>query len=311
MSKPTNEKSSPRRRKESKHSSFRLSAKKFVKRRVNLPSSWKFLKETFRFVANNKKLFIGISATYVVVQVALVYIFGGGFDSSQAKREIEEILGVEAPAYSVAYGLANYLFISVGQRNNEVLGVYQNFISIIFMLSTIWVVRQKTAKEKFTASDIIYKSQYPLIQFIVILFILGLCFIPASISGFLYSVTIVGGIAATLLEQILWITICILLLILSLYLIIPGLLAMYIVTLPEVSPKTAYASAWKLLDGRRSGVAIRLMAGYIFVFVMGMILVMALGYFLTPISEVVFYLVTAFSMLILNIYTYKIYRAML
>lgn len=300
-----------RKRKESKHNSFRLSSKKFVKRRVNLPSSWQFLKDTYKLVSSNKKLFVAMIACYVAVQIILVYIFGGGFNPSQAKQEIREILGGEASAYSVAYGFANYLFISIGQRNNEILGVYQNFVSIIFMLATIWVIRQKTAKEKFTKSDIIYKSQYPLIQFIVILFILGLSFIPISISGFLYSATIVGGIAVTILEKVLWIFVCFLLVLLSIYLIIPGLLAMYIVTLPEVSPKTAYMSAWRLLEGRRSGVGIRLVAGYIFIFVIGMILVTALGYFLTPISEIIFYFMTGASMLVINIYTYKIYRALL
>ena len=86
---------------------------------------------------------------------------------------------------------------------------------------------------------------------------------------------------------------------------------MYVVTLPEVSPMTAIKSSWNLLADRRFAVGMRVVAGYIFVLVFIAILMMILSYLLTSASELIFYFLSFMSVLIINIYTYKIYRELL
>lgn len=303
--------SKKRSRKESKHRSFRISPRKFLERPVKISSSWRLLRDSFSFIFSNKKLFLGLALLFTFIQFSIVVFFGAGIDLDSAKQQIRELLGGEASPYRVAYGLTSYLFVSVQQRNNEIIGVYQNFVTVIFMLATIWTIRQKTAGEKIRFSDMFYKSQYPFLQFLVIIFILGLSLIPLMIAGFFYGTTIVQGIAVSVIEQALWVFLCGLLVLLSIYIIIPGLLALYIVTLPEVSPSSAYRSAWRLLENRRFAVGLRIVAGYIFVFIFTGIIITILSYLLTPFSELIFYIVSFFSILVLNIYTYKIYRELL
>ncbi|MEK9195909.1 MAG: hypothetical protein AAB914_00925 [Patescibacteria group bacterium] len=311
MAKDENKKPKKRVRKESSHRSFRISPKKFVKRSVNLSGSWSLLKQTNKFILANKKILLGLAVSYTLIQLMLVLIFSSGIDLNEAKSQIKDLLGGDAPAYTVAYSFTSYLFVTIGQRNNEIVGVYQNFVTIVFMLATIWVVRQRTAGEKFGFRDIFYKSQYPFIQFLVVIFAIGLSMVPMMIAGFLYAVTITGGIAVTILEQGLWLFLCFLLVLLTLYVLVPCLIAMYVVTLPEVSPMTAIKSSWNLLADRRFAVGMRVVAGYIFVLVFIAILMMILSYLLTSASELIFYFLSFMSVLIINIYTYKIYRELL
>lgn len=311
MSKETKQQTKKRVRKESKHRSFRISPKKFVKRSVNLSGAWSLLKQTSKFILSNKKTVLWLAVIYTLIQFALVLVFSSGIDLNTAKSEIKDILGGQAPAYTVAYSFTSYLFVTIGQRNSEIVGVYQNFVTVVFMLATIWVIRQRTAGEKFNFKDIFYKSQYPLIQFLVVIFAIGLSMIPLMIAGFLYAVTITGGVAVTFLEKGLWVFLCFLLVLLTLYILVPCLIAMYVVTLPEVSPMTAIKSSWGLLSDRRIAVGLRIVAGYVFVFVLIAIIMMILSYLLTPASELIFYFLSFMSVLIINIYTYKIYRELL
>lgn len=300
-----------RARKESKHRSFRMSPKNFLERPVKISGSWRLLVNTVKFIFSNKKLFLGLAFLFALIQFMVVVFFGTGIDFNSAKQEIKDLLGGEATEYTVAYSLTSYLFVSVQQRNSEIVGVYQNFVTVVFMLATIWAVRQRTAGEKVRFSDMFYKSQYPLLQFLAIIFILGLSMIPLMIAGFLYSTAIVQGIAVSPIEQALWVFLCGLLVVLSVYIIIPGLLALYIVTLPEVSPSSAYRSAWRLLENRRFAVGMRIVAGYVLVFILAILSVTILSYLLTSLSELIFYFVSFLSILVLNIYTYKIYRELL
>jgi hypothetical protein len=300
-----------RRRKETKHRSFRLTERKPIKRQVTLPSSMNLLRFSFAFLWRHKRLFAIFTVVYVAAQYGLSFLFAQSIDVREARAQISELLGGELPAYSVAYGLSNFIASTVQSRSSEAIGVYQNMITLFGTLGVLWTLRQLFADKIVRFRDVFYQGQYPFLQFFATVIILALALVPLAISAFLYNITITQGIAVTGLEQSIWVIICILFAILSFYLFVPGIIALYIVTLPEVSPFTAYASAWRLLEGRRSAVMLRVLVGYVLILLVGILTMMLSSYFLTVASEAVFYLLTFIGVIVTNIYTYKLYRELL
>lgn len=301
----------PRKRKESKHRSFRLSERKFVKRQVATMGPLSLLRYTFSFFKKHIKVFAWFALLYSIVQYTVSFLFATSIDVSAAREQIQEVLGGNVPAYSLAYGLSNFVASSVQSRSGEAIGVYQNIITIFFVLALIWSIRQLMAERKVSFKQVFYSSQYPFLQFVMMFIIVGITFVPLMVSGFLYNIMISQGLAVSALEQVVWVLVCVLLALLSFHVLVPAIFGLFVVTLSEVSPFSAYASSWKLLEGRRFSTMLKILLGSVVFIMLGAILMMLGSYFLTFASEAIFYLVTFICTILYIIYSYKVYRELL
>src|SRR6185437_14457361 len=97
---------------------------------------------------------------------------------------------------------------------------------------------------------------YPLVPFILVIVIILIQLLPLLIGGLLFAFVTSVGIAYVLIEQILWGILCLIFMWISVYMVSSSIFALYVVTLPDMTPRKALKSARELVRYRR-GQALR------------------------------------------------------
>jgi hypothetical protein len=287
---------------------FGLVAKKQYQ--IVLPSAWNIFKKSNSHLKQHKKLFGLISLIYLGLTMLLVRGFSLTTDLGLAKQAFEELLNGAGNGVTSSLAIFGYL-VGTNSPNSEVAAVYQSIIIVLVSLATIWALRQTHAKEKISLKDSFYKSTYPLIQFLLVLMVVGLQFIPFVLGNFLFSATVGSEVAVSVAEKLLWSLASFLLVLWTMYLVSSSIFALYIVTLPDIAPLQALRSAKKLVKFRRWSV-IRKLLFLPFILVVILTLVMLPTIMLvTPISEVVFLILISSVLVVSHSYVYSLYRELL
>lgn len=299
---------SQRKIKQGKHKSFRLERRMKVVRTSQVPSAFRLLRNTAGLLKRNWKLFIGITLVYGLLTVVLVRGFGSGTNLSVLKSTLQNS---HANGLATSATLFSYLLGTSGSSSSAAGGTYQTILLIITSLVTIWALRQVLAGKKIRIRDAFYKGTYPLVQFTLVLIVVGLQLIPLLIGSWLYATVVGNGIAASPLEKIVWAILFLLLATLSLYMICSSLFALYIVTLPDMTPMKALRSARELVRFRRWTIMrkiIFLPLALLFVAVIIMIPVILIA---TVLAQWIFFMLSMLVLVVVNTYMYLLYRALL
>ena len=98
---------------------------------------------------------------------------------------------------------------------------------------------------------------------------------------------------------------------LSLYMITSSIFALYIVTLPDMTPMQALRSARNLVRFRRWTVMRKVLFLPLSLVVIGGLLLIPIIIFLTPIAEWVYFGLTMMSLAFIHSYIYTLYRELL
>ena len=300
----------PRVRSLPKHQTLRLSKKNY-KQPAAIPGAWKILKATVRTVWSNKLLFFGIALVNLLLTFIFVHGLGYSWDLAEVKRSFEELLGENGGQLTTAVALLGYLAGTASSGGGEGAGTYQFFIILITSLATIWAVRQILAGEKPGLRDTFYKGMYPLVPFVLVLFIIALQLLPLLIGNLIYSSVVNNGLATTGLENIVFLLLFAGLALLSGYMITSSIFALYISTLPEMTPMKALRSARDLVVHRRWGVALRVFALPLVLILLSAILLLPLLIYATPLAQILFILLTSFSLIVTHVYMYLLYRELI
>src|SRR6185369_11168426 len=80
---------------------------------------------------------------------------------------------------------------------------------------------------------------------------IGAQLVPFAVGGAAYSTVLTAGIAVSAFEKTLWFMLFVLLGLWSFRMVTASIFALYIVTLPDMTPLRAYRSARQLVHGRR------------------------------------------------------------
>ncbi len=277
---------------------------------VVLPSAWTIFKASLGHLSRHKKLFIGISAVYLGLTILLVRGFGITTDLGLAKQAFEELLNGAGNGITSSMAIFSYL-VGTNSPNSQVAAVYQSIIITLVSLALIWALRQTHANEKVSLKDVFYKSTYPLVPLLLVILFISIQLLPLIFGSFLYSATVGAGIATSVLEKVLWCVSSFLLGVWTIYLVSSSVFAVYIVTLPDMTPLKALRSAKKLVQFRRW----RIIRKIVFLPVIIMLLVTAVMLptilFLTPVSEVVFLILLSSLLPVTHSYMYSLYRELL
>ena len=295
-----------RRVKQGKYKSFRLEKK--VKRviRTDVPSAYRLLRSTAGVLKRNWKLFIGITAIYGLLTIVLVRGFGSSSDLANIKASLK---GVNSLASSAT--LFSYMLGTSGSSSSAAGGTYQTILLIITSLVTIWALRQVMAGKTIRIRDAFYKGTYPLVQFTLVLLVIGVQLIPMLFGSWLYATVIGNGIATNPLEKIIWAILFFLLAILSLYMISSSLFALYIVTLPNMTPMKALRSARELVRFRRWMVLRKIVFLPAALFLLALIVMIPIILIATILAQWVFFMLSILVLIVVNTYMYLLYRALL
>lgn len=288
---------------------FRLD--KRIKRSSELSPSFKLFGKSLDLLVNHRRIFSGITLIYGLLTIIFVREFSGGLNVSRLKNDVSNLIGTSSNGWSVGIDIFRYMLSNNNTGKSDVAGLYQVLLFVIVSLAVIWTLRQIQAGTKAKLKDAYYKSTSQFIPFIVVLFVFAFQMLPLVLGSALYKLVSKDGLAVTVPEQIIWVIVFFLLSLLSVYLICSSIFALYIVTLPDMTPMKALRSARQLVLHRRWNVIRKVVfLPFVLVVIAGIIMIPIIMV-AAPIAEWTFFALTMLSVPVIHSYYYALYRELL
>jgi hypothetical protein len=297
----------PRQVRQTTYKKFRL--QKRIKHPHKIPSAWKIFVRSILTIWSAKKLFTRVVLIYGFLNIILVRGFG---DTSNIAT-IKKALDGSSSTVHVVGGLSLFagMAASSGNKASSNSSVYQLILVIVVSLVVIWSFRQVFANVVISAKDAFYNGTYPLVQFVIVLVFITLQFIPAVIGSALYSLVANTGIAAHGFEKVLWGALAIMLFLVTLYMLASSVFALYIVTLPDMTPRRALRSARNLVSHRRWTVLRKILFLPLVLLVISAVIVVPIILTVTSLATWVFFILSMAGIVVIHGYMYTLYRELL
>lgn len=265
----------------------------------------------FVLLAKNWKAVLGIVVIYGILNAVLVQGFKAAGDLTELKLFLDELFVGGWSQLASGVTVFTYMLGSSGNTINPKAGAYQLILILLVSLALIWILRNAYAGNKLRVRDSLYKGMAPLVPFVLVLVVVCLQLIPLAIGLSLYTTVTSSQIAATGLEQLLWALLAFMLGLLSMYMISSSLFALYIVTLPDMTPMKALRSARQLVANRRWFVMLKILFLPVSLLLLAGILVVPVILLATPYAVWVFFVVSMLLLPVMHSYMYTLYRSLL
>ncbi len=296
-------------RKKPKYKSFRLH-KRIKHMGPKLPSWWTLFKKALSLMKANKRPIFIFFIIYGILNIILIRGIAPLIDVESIKESYDE-LGLGNDGLSIGFTAFGSLLRAGTQAVDATAQIYQMLLIVVASLALIWLYRQQQAGSKVTIKMAFYRGMYPIIPFILIVLVIGLQLLPASIGNFIFSTVSSNGLVVGFLEQSAWVLFFVGMLLLSFYWISSSLVALFIVTLPEMTPMTALREAKELVAHRRFSVLIKVLALIILCALIVLVLVLPLIYFSPIVAEWIFFTLTVLAIPFIVAYLFCLYRELL
>lgn len=298
----------PRKLKPSRYNSFKL--QKRIKHPAQLLSIWSLTRQTASLLWRHKQSFAGITLIYGLLTVVLAQGLGGT-NVGELKGQLSQVLTGNFAGLTSGLVVFVSLVGSAGNSSSQTAGAYQLFLALIASLAVIWALRQTMAGTPYRIRDAYYRGMYPLVPFVLVLLVISLQLIPLAIGSTLYSIIVTNGIAVLLVEKIIWGLLFAALALLSLYMISSSLFALYIVTLPDMTPLKALRSARELVRHRRWTVLRKVLFLPLLLLIVAAFIMLPIIAWATVLASYVFFILTMFALVAAHSYMYGLYRNLL
>lgn len=282
-----------------------------IKHPVKLPGAWQLTKTSAQTLWQNKNLFGGITIVYGLLNLILVQGLASSSNVSSLKSSLDQVFSGHFGAIGSSLSVFAVLVGSAGNSSSQTAGAYQLFLALIASLAVIWSLRQVFSGSSLRVRDAYYRGMYPLIPFLLVLLVIGLQLIPLTIGASVYSLVVTNGIAVGGFEKFLWLLQFIVLASISLYMLSSSLFALYIVTLPDMTPLKALRSARQLVRHRRPTVLRKILWLPVVLLMAAAIIMVPIIIWLTPLAQWIFFILTMFSLVAAHAYMYSLYRELL
>ncbi len=289
--------------------SFRLH--KRIKHPIKIPSSYLLFVRSLRILRKHWKIIGGIILIYGLLNILLVRGLGGGIGLPELKDNLDQTLQESASQLTVGFALFGALINTAQDSSNPNSSVYQSILLVMVSLALIWSLRQIQAGNKVGIRESFYRGMYPLVPFVAVLFVIGLQLVPLMVGNLVYGIVTSNGIAVTFLEKFVWALVFFLLAMLSIYMICSSVFALYISTLPDMTPMRALRSARQLVLHRRWSVMRRVLFLPVALLIIAAMLMLPLILFLTPVAEPAFFVFSMAILAMIHTYMYTLYRELL
>jgi len=289
-----------------KYRSFRLQ-KRIKATAPKLPSIWRLFRTSVSTLWAHKKLFAGVVVVYGLLNILFVTGINAGGSISGLKTSLQQVTD---GSLNTGAALFAYMLGNTGSATGNGAG-YQVILAVLASLAVIWTLRQVYAKVTIKVRDAYYQSMRPLVPFLLVVAAIGLQLIPLLLGAILYSTAVGGGVAVFLVEKIMWGVLFALLALLSLYMVSSSVFALYIVTLPDMTPMRALRSARDLVANRRWSVVRKIIIIPIIFLVLAAVIMIPVILFLTPIAPWMMFALFMIAIAIFHSYMYALYRALL
>ena len=276
-----------------------------------LPNVWQLTKMTALTLWDNKQLFVGLTLVYGLLSLVLVQGLGSTTDITSLKHNLNQAFTGHLGSVASSLSVFAVLVDSAGNSSSPTAGVYQLVLGLIASLAVIWALRQRLAGHQLRVRDAYYKGMYPLIPFILVLIVIGLQLIPLLVGSSIYAIVTTNAIAVHLAEKLVFIILFGLLAGWTLYMLSSSLFALYIVTLPDMTPLKALRSARELVRHRRWTVLRKILWLPVALLLIAAIIMLPIILWLTPLAQWLFFILTMFVLVAIHGYMYTLYRELL
>lgn len=282
-----------------------------IKHPVVLPSVWRLSQKTFAVLWRYRGLLLGVALIYGLLNILFIRGLSGGTDVAGLKQQLSQALHGDWGQVAVSVSVFTTLLASSGNNSSATAGSYQLFLGLIVSLATIWILRQTAAGETVRLRDAFYKGMYPFIPFMLVLLIVLLQTAPFLLGGGLYVLIVNNGIAVYFLEKLLWGLLFAVLTLVSAYMLCSSVFALYIVTLPDMTPLKALRSARQLVRYRRPSVFRKLLFLPVSLFLLGLVIMAPIILFVPVLAPWIFLALTMLGLVVVHAYLYTLYRELL
>jgi hypothetical protein len=281
------------------------------RRPARLPNVLKLTRIAADTLWQHKELLVGITLVYGLLNLVLVQGLAGHTDVKSLKDSLNQAFTGHLGSVGSSLSVFAVLVSSAGNGSSQTAGAYQLFLGLITSLAVIWALRQLLAGKKIRIRDAYYKGMHPLIPFIFVLLVIGLQLIPLLIGSTLYSLVVSNGIAIGFAEKAFWALLYLVLAGVSFYLLSSSLFALYIVTLPDMTPMKALRSARELVRSRRWAVLRKIFWLPVVLLAVAALIMVPIIIFLTALAQWIFFLLTMLALVTVHTYMYGLYRELL
>lgn len=293
--------------------SFRLNGK-IQADRVQKTSSMKTLwRETWIFLWTHRYKMLQFVGIYTITYLIFVKGFSGfTLDAEALKFELRDALTGNIGAVITSIALYSSLLSSITVTPDEIANYYQATVVTIFSLAFIWLVRKLHLRNsKATVKDSFYQGMRPLIPFLAVVLVMLLQLVPAGVGVLIFAASQSASTAVGSGELLGVTVLAILGIVLTIYLLAGSVFALYISTLPDVTPMVALRSSMKLLRIHRWIVLRKILAFFVVLIILGFVLVLPFIIWLPQYAEVAFFVMSCASFAVMHTFLYKLYRSML
>lgn len=271
---------------------------------VPLPNVIALTKKAGLSLWAHKRLLGGITLVYGLLSLVLVRGLGAGVNVAEIRDQFANHAIGSVSAYLQLVG-------STGGTSNAAAGVYQLILFIIASLAVIWALRHALAGERIKTRDAYYKGMYPLVPYSLVMLVIALQLLPALIGMSAYQLVIISGVAASTAEVIIWGLMALGTVLISMYLLASSIIALYVVTLPNMTPMMALRSARKLVKARRWTV-LRKMLFLPVVLLIGLGVILIPFIFVAPmIAGWLLFVLGIVSLVVGHVYLYTLYQELM
>jgi hypothetical protein len=276
-----------------------------------LAPAWSITATAARLLWSQWRIFLLLTLIYGVLNLIFVRGLAGSTSVGTLKDQVDQAANGNLGSIGSGLGVFVVLLGSSGNGSSPTAGAYQLFLTIIVSLAVIWALRQVVAGKFFRVRDAFYNGMFPLIPFLLVLLIIGLQLIPLLIGSTIYAVVMNTGIAAHLIEKVIWTVLFAGLAMLSFYWLASSLFALYVVTLPRMTPLKALRSAKDLVRGRRLPVLRKIFWLPLILFIGAGLIMLPLIAWSPALAQWIFFILTTFGLIAIHTYMYCLYRELL
>lgn len=273
---------------------------------LKVPSSFGLLSKVYKLLKTNWQVLSGIFLIYLLLNIVFASGLSNVINNFSA---VKDNLASEHSFSSALSGFGSLLGGSAG-GDSQSASVFQNVLIVLESLVIIWALRQLLAKKSFSVKEAYYKSMFPLVPFLLVVFVIIIQLLPITLGSGL-----VAAVASTLASSSAVTTLMIFFLLLlfawSVYMLSSSIFALYIVTLPDMQPRQALRSAKKLVEFRRFKVIRRVLFLPLFILFVMVAILLPLILFVHFLVVPVFYLLSMFVIIFAHAYLYNLYRGLL
>lgn len=276
------------------------------KNRQPIPNVFKLVDNMLKTLFHSWSLFLGITLIYGVMNFIFVHSLAVT-NVSQLKASLEP-----TATTTVTGDIATFTSLLTGSGSStNTNNAYQAVLFLLISVVLIWTLRQVYSGVKLRIKDSFYKGVSSLIPFTLVIVVIAIELIPLIVGADIYATVTTSTIAVGVLPHILWGFLSLVLAVISLYMLCSSLFALYIVTLPDMTPMTALRSARQLVRGRRLVVIRKLLFLPLVLVVVSGIIVLPFILLSPGLAGWVYVVISMFGLTVIHAYMYNLYREML